>query len=119
MRYYMSFGLLSSAIVAFLYLFIYSNTTCNPYAVWVAALTITTFVMYGLDKLLSKMGNARIPELILHLLAILGGFPGAWLGMALFRHKTNVREHPWFVPVLLLSTLGHGLLTYYWFFMGN
>jgi uncharacterized membrane protein YsdA (DUF1294 family) len=118
MCYYIGFGFLSIAMAGFLYPFIYNNTDWNPYAVWVAALTITTFCMYGLDKLLSKIGDVRTPELILHLLAVLGGFPGGWLGRAIFKHKTNVSEHPWFLIVLVLSTIGHGLLTYYWFFRG-
>lgn len=117
--YYIVFLVLSIALGGFLYTFIYSNTAWNPYAVWVAALTVTTFVVYGLDKMLSKIGKARAPELILHLLAILGGFPGGWLGMVFFRHKSNFRRHPLFVPVLLLSTLGHGLLIYYWFFSSS
>jgi uncharacterized membrane protein YsdA (DUF1294 family) len=119
MCYYIFFGFLSMAMGGFLYLFIYSNTTWNPYAVWVAAWSLTTFVMYGLDKGLSKIGKGRTPEIILHLLAMLGGFPGGWLGMVFFRHKTNFRKHPWFVPILVVSTLGHGLLTYYWCLSGS
>ena len=116
MCYYIFFGSLSIAMGGVLYLLIYSNTIWNPYAVWVAAWSVTTFVMYGLDKGFSKMEKARTPKLILHLLAIVGGFPGGWLGRAVFRHKTNVRKNPWFLIILIVSTLGHGLLTYYWFF---
>ena len=119
MCYYISFGLGSAAMAASLYFLIYHNTTWNPYAVWIAAFSITTFVMYGLDKLLSKTMTVRTPEFVLHALAILGGFPGGWLGMFLFSHKTNIQKHPWFWIVLALSTIGHGLLTYYWFFMGR
>jgi uncharacterized membrane protein YsdA (DUF1294 family) len=119
MCYYIFFSLLSIAMGGFLYLLIYSNTNWNPYAVWVAAWSATAFVMYGLDKGLSKTEKARTPELVLHLLAMLGGFPGGWLGRAFFRHKTNVRRHPWFLIILIVSTLGHGLLTYYWFFSSS
>jgi uncharacterized membrane protein YsdA (DUF1294 family) len=112
MYYYIFFGFLSSAMVGFLYAFIYSSTDWNPYTVWVAALTATTFVMYGLDKGLSGIGNVRIPERILHLLAILGGFLGGWLGMVFFRHKIDIRKHPDSWAILTLSTLGHALLTY-------
>jgi uncharacterized membrane protein YsdA (DUF1294 family) len=106
-------------MVGFLYPYLYNHTDWNPYAVWIAAWTVTTFFMYGLDKLLSRIGNVRTPEFILNLLAMLGGFPGGWLGMVLFRHKANVRKHVWILIVLVLSTVGHGLLTYYWFFANS
>jgi len=117
--YYLVFGFLGMAMAGFVYASIYNNSDWNPYAVWVVALTLATLAMYGLDKGLAKIGKVRTPEIILHLLAILGGFPGGWLGMVLFGHKTNFRKHPWFVPILFFSTFGHGLLTYYWFFRGS
>ncbi|MFB0536079.1 MAG: DUF1294 domain-containing protein [Anaerolineae bacterium] len=120
MCYYIFFGSLSIAMGGILYLLIYSNTNWNPYAVWVAAWSVATFVMYGLDKGLSEtIRKVRTPEFILHLLAMLGGFPGGWLGRAFFGHKTNVREKPWFLIILFLSTLGHGLLIYYRFLSGS
>lgn len=119
MGYYFSFGLLGIALGGSLYYWFFNNTALNPYALWVAAWSVSTFVMYGLDKGFSKVSQARAPELILHLLAAVGGFPGGWLGRFLFNHKTNVRKHPAFLIVLFLSTVGHGLLTWYWFLRGS
>ena len=48
--------------------YLYTHTDWNPYAVWVAALSVTTFIIYGLDKLTSKIYAARTPEKLLHLL---------------------------------------------------
>ena len=75
---------------------------------------VPTFALYGLDKALAKARGARVPETILNLLAIQGGFAGAWLGMAVFRHKTNYRKHPLIWTVLALSTIGHAVLIYLW-----
>ncbi|MDD4059870.1 MAG: DUF1294 domain-containing protein, partial [Kiritimatiellae bacterium] len=36
-----------------------------------------------------RSGGGRIPEAVLHLLAGVGGTPGAFLGMVVFRHKTS------------------------------
>ena len=113
MRYYLVFGLICAALIAFLYLSIYDNTAWDPYAVWIAAVSATTLGIYGFDKLLSKISNHRTPEIILHLLALLGGFLGGWAGMALFHHKTNRREHPAVWLVLALGTLGHIVLFWY------
>ena len=115
MCYYVAFSVISIALAAFLYPLIYNNTTWNPYAVWIAAWTGTTFVMYGFDWLLSKMGNVSTPDLIFYILCALGGFPGAWLGIFAFRGKLKFLDNVRLYGVLILSMVGHGLLTYHWF----
>jgi uncharacterized membrane protein YsdA (DUF1294 family) len=48
-----------------------------------------TFMQYGWDKRQAKKHKRRIPEKRLHLLALAGGTPGAFLGQLFFRHKTQ------------------------------
>jgi uncharacterized membrane protein YsdA (DUF1294 family) len=110
--YHIGFGLLSVVLTVILYPLILSATSWQLYAVWLAALTLVTLIMYGLDKALAILKGPRVPEVILHILALLGGFLGAWLGMALFRHKTNRHRHPWFAPIVILSTIVHTVLIY-------
>ncbi len=114
--YYVVFILICVASVGLLYPYIYNNTNLHPYAVGLVSLSVITFVMYGIDKLLSKIGKVRTPELILHLLAVLGGFPGGWAGMLFFHHKT---KHSDFWAILAFSTFVHAVLAYYLFLMGN
>jgi uncharacterized membrane protein YsdA (DUF1294 family) len=114
MGYYLVFGLLSIGLGAVLFLLLYGSTTWHPYLAWLAAWWVTTFVVYGLDKGLAKARGPRVPELILNLLAVVGGFGGAWLGMLVFRHKSNVRRHLTIWVILVLSTVGHAVLIYYW-----
>lgn len=116
MRYALFFGSIAIVVVAVLYPSLYNRTDWNPYAIWIAAFSAATLLIYGLDKALSVFGGIRAPERLLHLLAALGGFPGGWLGMLVFRHKSNFRKHPSVWATLLLSTLGHAALTCYWFF---
>jgi uncharacterized membrane protein YsdA (DUF1294 family)/cold shock CspA family protein len=52
------------------------------------ALSTALFIIYGLDKWAARKGQARVAEASLHLVALLGGWPGALLGQQLFRHKT-------------------------------
>ena len=77
------------------------------------ALTLLTLLAYGWDKLRAKRGARRVPERTLHTLGLLGGFAGAWIGMRLFRHKT---QKPAFAIVLALAALVHGAF-WSWYFL--
>lgn len=46
-----------------------------------------SFMAYGADKAWARRGLRRLPERYLHWLALLGGWPGAWLGQRFWRHK--------------------------------
>jgi len=109
------FGVAAVLATAGLYWWLYQATTWNPYWIWIAALSLTTGVMFLLDKLLSKTAETRIPELILHLFTLAGGFPGQLLGRVVARHKTNFRKHPSFAIVFIASLVIHVLLIAYWF----
>ena len=102
-----------------MYAYVYDHSNWNPYTVWVVALGAATFGLYGLDKLLSRLSGPRVPEGVLHLAALLGGVAGAWMGIWLFRHKSNRRKHPGIWGVLALSSVVHVALTYYSILVGN
>lgn len=55
---------------------------------WVLVVSIGTFAIYAWDKRRARHGGQREPESHLHLLALLGGWPGAFLAQRLVRHKT-------------------------------
>jgi uncharacterized membrane protein YsdA (DUF1294 family) len=57
------------------------------YLAWLLASGIISFVIYGYDKFKAVRGGYRVPENLLHVLALSGGFLGSALGMAVFRHK--------------------------------
>ena len=70
-----------------------------------ALLSLLTLMMYGLDKRAARLERQRTPEKHLHLLALLGGWPGALVARPLFRHKT--RKQPFttiFWCTVLVST---------------
>ena len=56
---------------------------------WVVALSLVTFAVYGIDKIQARNDGFRTPEVTLHLLALVGGSPGALAGQRVFRHKTR------------------------------
>lgn len=72
-------------------------------------MSIVCFAIYGLDKRRAGNGGRRFSERTLHLLAFLGGWPGALLGQRQFRHKT--RKVPflivfWALVVLHIAIVG-------------
>jgi uncharacterized membrane protein YsdA (DUF1294 family) len=50
-------------------------------------MSLFTFVAYVLDKRAARLGRPRTPEATLHVLELLGGWPGAFLAQRLIRHK--------------------------------
>ena len=46
------------------------------------------FILYRADKAAAEQGKWRTPESTLHLIALVGGWPGALLARQAFRHKT-------------------------------
>lgn len=74
---------------------------------YLLVINLLALLIYGADKLLAKVktrfsGTRRVPEKTLLFLAALGGGVGAWLGMELFRHKTQHRSFRILVPLLTL-----------------
>lgn len=80
------------------------------YLVWLIASSITSFLFYGYDKFEAKRDGYRIPENLLHLLALSGGFLGCALGMVFFHHKTRKTI---FKAIIALAFLIHGLIFLY------
>ena len=64
-------------------------TTGHVLAWYVAAVNVTAFLLYWQDKSAAKKQVGRVPELVLHALALAGGTPAALLAGRLFHHKTR------------------------------
>ena len=69
---------------------------------YLIAINVVTFLVYGLDKWKAKRDAWRISETTLLLLAAAGGSVGALLGMQIFRHKTKHVKFTVGVPAILL-----------------
>jgi len=51
--------------------------------------SIAAFVAYARDKSAARAGARRTPEASLHLLAIVGGWPGALVAQRVLHHKSR------------------------------
>ena len=54
-----------------------------------AAASLAAFVAYARDKRAAVRGGSRVAERRLHVLELLGGWPGALLAQRLLRHKVR------------------------------
>lgn len=70
-------------------------------AIYLAAINVITFIMFGADKARAVKGRWRISEAALILAALLGGSIGALAGMRIFHHKTKHRKFTIGIPVIL------------------
>lgn len=65
-------------------------TGLPPQLLWFyLAASLFTFVVYVVDKAAARNGTWRVPESKLHLLALVGGWPGAICGQQWLRHKSS------------------------------
>ena len=69
--------------------------------IYLAAINVITFIMFGADKARAAKGSWRISESALILAALLGGSTGALAGMRIFHHKTKHRKFTIGIPVIL------------------
>lgn len=69
--------------------------------IYLAAINVITFIMFGADKARAAKGRWRISEAALILAALLGGSIGALAGMRIFHHKTKHRKFTIGIPVIL------------------
>jgi len=56
-------------------------------AVYLAA-SVAAAIAYWTDKSAARTGAWRTPERTLHILALMGGWPGALVAQRVFRHKS-------------------------------
>ncbi|MBR4758451.1 MAG: DUF1294 domain-containing protein [Bacteroidaceae bacterium] len=80
---------------------------------FILVMTVLTFIVFGIDKWKAKNEQWRVPESTLFLLAIFGGSIGGWLGMEIWRHKT---QHWYFrlgIPIIVVLQVA--LILWIWF----
>ncbi len=74
-------------------------------AVYLLAVNLIAFTVFGWDKRCAKRQHRRVPERTLFTLAAVGGSIGALLGMRVFHHKTRHNSFRFGIPAILLVQL--------------
>lgn len=71
--------------------------------------SIIAYGVYAWDKTAAQNARGRVPESTLHLMSLLGGWPGALIAQALLRHKTRKPSfliRYWFTVIVNCVALG-------------
>ena len=75
-----------------------------------ALASLITFVAFALDKRAAALNRWRTPERTLHLLELLGGWPGALVAIVTLRHKN--RKGSFLVVTFLIVAAHIGVWTW-------
>lgn len=82
----------------------------NVLVLYLIAVNVLAFILYGLDKKRARNREWRISEKTLIGIAVIGGSIGAILGMHIFHHKTRHWYFRYGLPLILIM---QGVLAYY------
>ena len=78
------------------------------FLIYLLAVNVMTFLLFGLDKHKAKRGKWRISEATLLTMAVIGGSIGAWGGMRFWHHKTLHKKFKFGIPSILILQLAVG-----------
>ena len=70
-------------------------------AIYLAIMNLAGFLCMAADKSKARRNKWRVPEATLFLFAIFGGSIGCYLGMRVFRHKTQKPAFYIGIPVII------------------
>jgi uncharacterized membrane protein YsdA (DUF1294 family) len=79
-----------------------------------AALSLLTLLVYAWDKSAARRRAWRISEATLHGLALLGGWPGAWLAQVWLRHKSRKQPFRTWFWLMVAANLAALALLLWW-----
>jgi uncharacterized membrane protein YsdA (DUF1294 family)/cold shock CspA family protein len=72
-------------------------------AAYVLTISVLTYATYASDKQRARTKGWRTPESHLHLLELLGGWPGAWLAQRQLRHKCSKGSYQFVFWLIILA----------------
>ena len=78
------------------------------FLIYLLAVNVMTFLLFGLDKHKAKRRKWRISEATLLTMAVIGGSIGAWGGMRIWHHKTLHKKFKFGIPSILILQLAVG-----------
>lgn len=103
--------LIAAVLLAFLGGILWYVIPLHPLWIYLISMTLIAFLFHGFDKFQARNNGKRIPEIVLHLLTLLGGTAGTFVGRIVFRHKT--RKLKYRILFIMIIVLQAGLILWW------
>ena len=84
--------------------------------IYLAAINIVAFFLYGIDKWKARHDKWRITEAALLWTAVTGGSIGALLGMKVWHHKTLHAKFRFGLPAILILQIAEVVAAVYYYY---
>jgi len=107
-KYFLVLAVILIAILSSIFFYLIEGNFLYAYII---SINLITLLFYGYDKYQAGNNGFRIPETALHLLALTGGSPAAFLGQILFRHKTRKLK---FLLVFIMIVIIQIIVIFVW-----
>ena len=78
-------------------------------------ISVVTYIVYSIDKSAAERHHWRIKENTLHLLSLVGGWPGALIAQRTLRHKTQKTSF----QIVYWATVGFNLAGLFWVMLNS
>lgn len=99
---YIFYSIMGASLVVLSAILVWWHFALPLLAAAFLALNVGAVFFMGLDKFLARSGSVRTPEVIVFVIALLGGSPGVLLGIHVFKHKTRKASFQ-FVLLLIVA----------------
>lgn len=86
---YLFYGIFTAAIAALSAFLVWFSADASIGISALIGINVAALAGMGLDKSLARSNAPRIPEVVLYVIALLGGSPGVLGGIHIFKHKTR------------------------------
>jgi uncharacterized membrane protein YsdA (DUF1294 family)/cold shock CspA family protein len=102
---YIFYSIMGGCLVALMAILVWWHFELPPLAAVFLALNVGAVFFMGLDKALARSGSVRTPEVVVFVIALLGGSPGVLLGIHVFKHKTRKASFQFVLLLIVVAQL--------------
>lgn len=102
---YLFYSIMGGCLVVLMASLVWWHFELPPLAAAFLALNVGAVFFMGLDKLLARSGSVRTPEVVVFVIALLGGSPGVLLGIHVFKHKTRKASFQFVLLLIVVAQL--------------
>ena len=100
---YIFYGCFSLGVAALVTYLMWSELGLSVAKSALLGINVAGLIGMGLDKSLASTPSMRYPEVVLYLVALVGGVPGILVGMHVFKHKSRKAAFQFALLLILVA----------------